>query len=228
MKMINLVLIIILCTGVLSAQEFKVEKVSGDVSILRGTSEEFTLIKEGDILSGSDLLITDLNSYVQLMQNNSRFILNSNSALNLTNIKKVSINDLILALTMEEIRNIPKGTPDNTKNTAVYGTKEGEVGSLVIDGNIIGIKKLNGARQLAESGYKESAIIVAKETYRKHPVTRSKFDERIYFADLLAGLKLYDEALTEYGEVQNLDLTEQQRKIVTDNIAIIKEALVVR
>lgn len=228
MKKIILILFVLLCAGILPAQEFRVEKVSGDVSILRGTSEEFTSIKEGDILLGSDLLITDLNSYVQLKQKNSRFILNSNSALNLMNIKKVSINDLILALTMEEIRNIPESKSDNTKNTAVYGTQEREAGSPVLDENIIGLKKLNGARQLAESGYKESAIIVAKETYRKHPVTRSRFDERIYFADLLAGLTLYEEALTEYNEVQNLDLTEQQREIVINNIAEIKEALVVQ
>lgn len=228
MKKIILILLVLLCAGILPAQEFRVEKVSGDVSILRGTSEEFTSIKEGDILLGSDLLITDLNSYVQLEQNNSRFVLNSNSALNLMNIKKVSINDLILALTMEEIRNIPESKSDNTKNTAVYGTQEREAGSPVLDENIIGLKKLNGARQLAESGYKESAIIVAKETYRKHPVTRSRFDERIYFADLLAGLTLYEEALTEYNEVQNLDLTEQQREIVINNIAEIKEALVVQ
>lgn len=228
MKKIILILFVLLCAGILPAQEFRVEKVSGDVSILRGTSEEFTSIKEGDILLGSDLLITDLNSYVQLEQNNSRFVLNSNSALNLMNIKKVSINDLILALTMEEIRNIPESKSDNTKNTAVYGTQEREAGSPVLDENIIGLKKLNGARQLAESGYKESAIIVAKETYRKHPVTRSRFDERIYFADLLAGLTLYEEALTEYNEVQNLDLTEQQREIVINNIAEIKEALVVQ
>lgn len=228
MKKIILILLVLLCAGILPAQEFRVEKVSGDVSILRGTSEEFTSIKEGDILLGSDLLITDLNSYVQLKQKNSRFILNSNSALNLMNIKKVSINDLILALTMEEIRNIPESKSDNTKNTAVYGTQEREAGSPVLDENIIGLKKLNGARQLAESGYKESAIIVAKETYRKHPVTRSRFDERIYFADLLAGLTLYEEALTEYNEVQNLDLTEQQREIVINNIAEIKEALVVQ
>lgn len=228
MKKINLFLSILLCAGVLSAQEFKVEKVSGDVSILRGTSEEFTSVRKGDILLGSDLLITELNSYVQLEQNNSRFILNSNSALNLTNIKKISINDLILALTMEEIRNIPKGTPDNTKNTAVYGAQERNDESVIIAENILGIKKLNGARQLAESGYKESAIIVAKETYRKHPVTRSRFDERIYFADLLAGLTLYDEALSEYSEVQKLNLTEQQRNVVVDNVAKIKEALVVQ
>jgi len=228
MKKINLILLMLLCAGILHAQEFRVEKINGDVSILRGTTEEFTTIKEGDILLGSDLLITDLNSYVQLVQNNSRFILNSNSALNLMNIKKVSINDLILALTMEEIRNIPKSKSDNTKNTAVYGTEEKEAGSPVLDENIIGIKKLNGARQLAESGYKESAIIVAKETYRKHPVTKSRFNERIYFADLLAGLTLYEEALTEYSEVQNLELTEQQKEIVINKVAKIKEALVVQ
>jgi hypothetical protein len=228
MKLINFILLFFLCVVVISAQGFKVEKVSGNAAILKGTSEEYTTIKEGDVLQGTDLLITDENSYVQLVKNSSRFILNSNAALNLMNIKKVSINDLILALTMEEIRNIPVNKSDNTKNTAVYGTQENKSGSLVVNENVIGIKKLNGARQLAESGYKESAIIVAKETYRKHPATRSRFDERIYFADLLAGLTLYEEALTEYNDVQKLDLTERQKEIVINKISGIKEALVVQ
>ena len=228
MKKIKLSLLIIFCTGILWAQDFKVEKVSGNVSILRGTSEEFTPVVKGDILDGTDLLVTDENSFVQLVRNNSRFILNSNAALNLLNIKKVSINDLILALPMEEIRNIPEGNSGNSKNTAVYGTQENESGALTVNENVIGIKKLNGARQLAESGYTESAIIVAKETYRKHPATRSRFDERIYFADLLTGLKLYEEALTEYNDVRKLELTEGQKETVTGKIEGIKEALVVQ
>ncbi len=228
MKQINFILIFFLCAAVIPAQGFKVEKVSGSAAILKGTSEEFTAVKEGDILEGTDLLITDEDSYVQLVKNSSRFILNSNAALNLMNIKKVSINDLILALTMEEIRNIPESKADNTKNTAVYGTQESKSGSTAVNENVIGIKKLNGARQLAESGYRESAIIVAKETYRKHPVTKTRFDERIYFADLLAGLSLYEEALDEYNQVLHQDLTEKQKETVLNNVAKIKEALVVQ
>jgi hypothetical protein len=228
MRSIKLFLLVIFSAGVLSAQQFKVEKVSGNVSILRGTSEEFTTVNNGDMLSGTDLLVTDVNSYVQLANENGRFILKGNSALNLLNIKEVSINDLILALTMEEIRNIPSNKSGNTKNTAVYGTQEGETGTMEIDENIIGIKKLNGAKQLAESGYEESAIIVAKETYRKHPITRSRIDERIYFADLLAGLTLYGEALAEYNQVQQYELTGKQRETVLNNVAKIKEALVVQ
>ena len=90
MKKLILILMFLYLAGSLSAQEFKVEKVSGSVSTLRGTSEEFVSIKAGDVLLGSDLLITDENSYVQLKSSDSRFILNDNSALNLLNIKRVS------------------------------------------------------------------------------------------------------------------------------------------
>ena len=52
--------------------------------------------------------MTEENGFVQLNRNGSRFILNKNSALGLNYIKKISINDLLLALAMEEIRNVPK------------------------------------------------------------------------------------------------------------------------
>ncbi len=199
------------------AQEFTVQKLSGKVSVLKGTSEEQVSIQTGDRLSGNDVLITNENSFVQLSRGENNFILRSNSALGLNHIKKVSINDLLLALTIEEIRNLPKNNPTNSQSTAVYGTEISSA-SEFIPNNLLGIKKMNGAKQLAENGFEESAVIVAKETYRKHPATRLMISERIYFADILNELDLHNEALAEYKGIGELNLNGKQRGEINSRI----------
>lgn len=200
-----------------NAQQFKVEKLSGKVNVLRGTNENLVTLNKGDKLDGNDVLITDENSFIQLSSGDNNFILRSNSALGLNHVKKVSINDLLLMLTMEEIRNLPKNNNTNAKSTAVYGSEVKE-SKVTISENTFGLKKLNGAKQLAESGYKESAVIVAKETYRKHPSTKTMADERIYFADLLFELNLHNEALEEYKVISNLSLTDIQKVHISEKI----------
>lgn len=204
-------IIFLLFTGVLLAQEFKVEKISGEVKVLRGSSEEWVNVALDETLIGTDLIVTDENGFIQLSKEGSRFILQRNSALGLNHIKNISINDLLLALAMEEIRNVPKNeNRESSRNTAVYGTEEkSETSNLPT--NDLGIKRLNGAKQLAESGYKESSIIAAKETYRKYPQTKSRINDRLYFTRLLIGLNLNQEAMDELADLQKQELTEDQK-----------------
>ena len=104
---------------------------------------------------------------------------------------------------MEEIENVPKKQENGiTRNTAVYGTNESESNTKVpFIKDKLGVKKLNGAKLLAENGYRESAVIVAKETYRKYPATKKLISDRLYFVNVLKNLGLYQEA---NGELQNI------------------------
>lgn len=205
------VIVFLLFTGFIFAQEFRVEKVSGDVRVMHGSSEEWVKVSAGSMLSGDDIVVTDDNGFIQLNKDGSGFLLQRNSALGLNYVKKLSINDLLLAIAMEEIRNVPKNeSKGNSRNTAVYGTEEKtEAGELPI--NNLGIKRLNGAKQLAESGYKESSIIATMETYRKYPQTKSRVEDRLYFVNLLKDLNLKQEAMDELADLQKQELTEDQK-----------------
>lgn len=213
----------------LSAQDFTVEKVSGKVQVLRGISEEFVNVKPGDKLSGNDLLITDEKSFIQLNKDGNpprRIILQSNSALGLNYVKEISINDLLLALAAEEIRRVPKNENNgNTKNTAVYGEEINPGSSINTNENLMGIKKLNGAKQLAENGYKESAVIVAKETYRKYPFTKNNIHERIYFADVLVELNLYTEAFEEFNELKKETGNSSSSETISQRLEFLKSKI---
>jgi len=209
------ILFLILLALPIFAQEFTVEKVSGEVEVMKGTSEVWSKVKPGDKLSGDDLISTGSKSLIQLSKGNSKFILESYSALGINLIKKISINDLLLALAMEEIRNVPKTKGnDDLKNTAVYGK---EISSASpIPANDLGIKRLNGAKQLAKSGYKESAIIFAKETYRKYPSTKKLVNDRLFFVDQLMDLGLYSEADTELSQIKQLSLTPDEKTEIVE------------
>ena len=222
-----IILIIVILSTIVFGQQFKVDKIKGKVLVQRRTEEEFTQLKSGDVLNGDDLIITEKNSFIQLDKVGSKFILDENSALGLNYLKKISINDLLLALAMEDIRNVPKNKNNGiAKNTAVYGEETAVVNPIAVAQNSLGERKINGAKQLAQNGYQESAIIVAKETYRKYPSTSRNVDDRIYFANLLQNLKLNNEALEEYNIISNMELSNQQKKEVDQEIANIKLDLI--
>ncbi|MEW6702474.1 MAG: hypothetical protein AB1298_07130 [Bacteroidota bacterium] len=208
----------------LFAQEFTVEKVSGEVQAMIGTSEEWIKVKVGQKLSGSDLIATNEKAFIQLASQGNKFILQSNSALGLSAIKKITLNELLLALAMEEIRNVPKTNGgQSTRNTAVYGKEVAANKVNITPMRDLGFKKLNGAKQLAQSGYKESAIIVAKETFRKYPETKSKFEDRLYFVDLMLQLNLNNEAAAELNPMRSMQLNVNQINEIDSRLKKINE-----
>lgn len=211
-------LLIILAKNETKSQDFTVSDIKGTVLVQKGISEEFEPVSTGDILHSSDLLVTDKNSLIQLVNESRRFILKSNSALGLNYIKEISLNDLLLALAMEEVRSIPKGDGKVSKSTAVYGSKETNSVPESFAASSLGIKRINGARQLAESGYKEASVIAAKETFRKYPSTRQVFKDRIYFADLLRDLGLNREALTEYNDIAGMKIKPEETVLLNARI----------
>lgn len=199
----------------ITAQEYTVKKISGDVKLLKGSSEKWETLKINDKLSIDDLVLTGKKSSIHLRKNNKIFVIKEDIAIGLNHLKKVSKNDLILALALDEIRNVPKIKRNgSSKNTAVYGSEIDINENEEVKSYDLGLKKINGAKMLNDLGYKESSIIVSKEVFRNYPKTSENFENRLYFADLLKDLNLYQEALGEYSRIEKFDLREEQRSIL--------------
>ncbi len=216
--------IFLMFVGGLSAQTFTVEKVSGDVEYQNGNSETWSTLTIGTTLKDDAVISTGQNSSVLLKGDKVNFNLNGSSAVSVSNIKKMNIDELLLALAMEDMMNAPKKIRNSSDNTAVYGTKEGE-STLIIITDDFGLKRLNGAVQLAENSLEESAVVAAKETYRKYPDTKNLPSYRIYFANILYDKGLYEEALDEYVDIQKLKLTDEERVEVNEKTESIKMKL---
>lgn len=221
----KVIAILILLSSIVLPQKFKVEKISGTVRALTTDSENWIELKTGNEIPPNAIVSVEKNSLVKISGREVSVTLTENSAITLSNLKKMSTEDLVLAIAMENILNAPRNNGKNkSQSTAVYGKNEFEK-NPVVSNQEFGIKRLNGAKQLAENGLKESAVIAAKEVYRKYPSTKSLSDYRIFFAEILYEKKLYEEALDEYNDIQTLSLSESQKEKVNQRIEEIKKKL---
>jgi hypothetical protein len=216
------IILILLFAGSAFAQSFSVKNVSGDVKYQNGNSENWAALEDGSRVNDDAIIITSDNSFVELEGKDVSFKLNESSAVSVSSIKKMNIDDLLLALAMEDMMNAPKEIEKYSDNTAVYGTEQGQENSLFIKSDNFGIKRLNGAVQLAQNQLEESAVVAARETYRKYPETKTISSYRIYFADILYEKGLYEEALDEYLDIQELQLSENERIEVSEKTESIR------
>ncbi len=211
-------LFILFAASFLSAQQYKVIKISGSVQAQTDTKEEWKDVKAGEILSSETVLSTGKNSTVVIAAPGGNFMLKESSALSLSRLKKMTLDELLLALAMEDVTNAKKNKNNQrSRSTAVYGTEQ-KTDEQRIALTEFGLKRLNGAEQLASGGFIESAVITARETYVKYPATKLFPNFRIYFASLLIDLKLYDEAYKDFEEINSLRLDDKQKTEVNQKL----------
>ena len=219
-------LILLLLVPSLIAQEFKAINVKGTVQYRSGNSEVWAEIKEGTILRSDDFVSTGSKSSLQIKGTENIINIGEFSAVSVSSIKKMSTDDLLLALAMEDMINAPKTNGKNqSSSTATYGDDEGKNKNPEVKKDDFGIKRLNGAMQLAKNGFKESSVVFAKETYRKYPDTKQIPSYRIFFADLLFEKGLYEEALGEYMDIAKLDLSKEEKSKVESQTQSINKIL---
>ena len=208
-------LVLLLLVPSLIAQDFKTTNVKGNVKYRSGTSEVWLEVREGTVLRSDDFVITGSKSSVQIKGSGNIINLAEYSAVSIASIKTMSTDELLLALAMEDMINAPKPNgKNNSSNTAVYGNKEGQNKNPEMKADDFGIKRLNGAMQLAKNGFKESSVVFAKETYRKYPDSKQIPSYRIFFADILYEKGLYEEALGEYLDIAKLELNKEEKSKV--------------
>lgn len=206
---------IVVLTTVVFAQTYTVEKVRGEVFVQKGVSEEWISVEKGMELDKNDIVMTGEGAFLQLESGNKSFLLSADAALGLDRIKNIPLNDLLLSLAREELKriNIENKHPE-IKNTAVYGSEVSGEESVPVDDNLLGERRLNGALQLAKNGYRESAVLAAKETFINYPYTLKLVDKRLYFVELLDNLGLHYEALDEVKSIEKFVVNAEQAKII--------------
>lgn len=222
----TIIVLMLSAASFIYGQTFKIENLKGNVKAQIGTSELWVPLKRGQTLDSDVIVATGKNSFVKIEKNNETLTLKNFSAIKLASIKKMSVNDLILALAMEDMLNAPKKKENlNSKNTAVYGAEINGIQTPMVESDDFGIKRLNGAVQLAESGFEESAVVFAKETFRKYPETNSIASFRIYFANVLFNLGLNEDAYDDFKSITSLTLNDKEKQEVETKLNILAKKL---
>lgn len=209
----------------ISAQTYEVEKIKGEVKYISSEQNNWQKVKTISSVSDNSIVSADINSVANIKGDGLSFTLKDGAAINVSSLKKMSIDQLIMALALDKVMSAPRKKENNkSESTSVYGDKLGAANEI-IQTNDFGIKRINGAKQLAENGFVESAIVSAKEIFRKYPEVAKDAANRIYFADLLYNKKLYDEALEEYNAIKMLNISEAQKKEIDNKISLINKIL---
>ena len=114
-----------LCSTLNFAQKYHVESITGAVNVQYGSSEKWMVGTEDAELPPYSTISTGKNSSVVLVKGNTKFTLKESAAVTVNNIKKMSTDDLLLALAMEDMMNAPRKKDENkSKSTQVYGDQK--------------------------------------------------------------------------------------------------------
>ncbi|NWF89048.1 MAG: hypothetical protein HXY50_06240 [Ignavibacteriaceae bacterium] len=223
----HLLFFLVLASELVFTQKCYVESITGSVRAQIGTNERWTEIQEGIELPPYSTVSTEKNSSAVLVKGNTKFTLKESAAVTVNNIKKMSVDDLLLALAMEDMLNAPRKKDDaKSKSTQIYGELNKEEKTNSVSNTEFGLMRLNGAKQLGESGFRESAIVAAKETYRKYPETKKIISYRIYFANLLYEKGLYEEAYSEFDSFKNLAMSEKEKTEISSKMDMLNKKLI--
>lgn len=225
----NLLLFLLISAGFTFAQECFVESFIGEVKAQIGSSENWIELKTGTELPPYSTISTGNNSSIVLVKGNVKFSLKGPAAVSVNNIKKMSLDDLLLALAMEDMISAPRKKEDvKSKSTQVYGDPKNKETVLAVSNYEFGLMRLNGAKQLGENGFTESAIVAAKETYRKYPDTKKLIPQRIYFADLLYQKGLYEEAFAEFNSFKNYEMSDKDKAEIDKKLEQLSKKIINR
>lgn len=208
-----------------------VHRVNGDVSIRHGVTEVWTRVAAGDVLRPDDTMRTGKKGsavVTAVTENSGRktITLPAEVIVDMSDIRELSQEDLMLKLTMEKVRSssyqwkneelhIPNAAAVHGASAAAPGLKEADVST--------GMFQLNGARVLFDNGFFATCALRGMEVFRQFPALTANFHPRMMVAEALERANLKGEALSEYGLISMLQgLNPDQQSSVKAKIELLR------
>ncbi len=226
MKAIRIALIINLVAAYALSGEIIVHKVRGNVSVRRGVTETWARAAVGDTLHpddtmktgalGSAVIIAPLETVGHTGAKN--IALPSEVMVDMSDIRDLSQEELMLKLTMEKVRSSPsewKNKEMNIPNTTVVHGPDKTPSSPMPENDLeTGKFQMSGTKVLFQNGFYSTCALKAMEVFRRFPSLGANLDNRLMVAEALENARLRGEALNEYlaiSKAANISV-EQQTK----------------
>jgi hypothetical protein len=233
MKGVQTVALLMLLVSVATAGGIQVQRMQGDVSVRQGVTEVWTRVAVGDILRPDDTMKTGAKGSAVLlvsMGNGAikRITLPPEVIVDMSDIRELSQDELMLKLTMEKVRSSSyewKNEDLQIPNAAVIHGADKSTGSAAVENNrAVGLMQLKGTRVLYENGFYSTCALKAMEVFRFHPSLGERFENRLLVAEALEKARLRGEAINEYGAMLKMQvLTAQQRDLVQARMEDLKK-----
>jgi hypothetical protein len=223
MKSLAVVLFSVLLVSSALSEKVLLQKASGDVYVRHGVAEAWTRVAVGDVLKPDDSMKTGKKgSAVLIVDGAKRMMIPPDVIVDVSDIRTLTQDELMLKLTMERIRSSSHQWKDdemNTPNAAVVHGAQPVTAGLTENDLTIGKLEWNGAKLLFEYGYFSTSALKAMDILRRYPPLASAFENLMLVARALDRADLRGEALHEYAAIAKRDdLAPDQRRDVQASI----------
>jgi len=184
-------------------QIYKVKKLKGDAQVRHGARENWQKLTSGDTLRPDDTVILWKDAYIEIETGNGIFKSNGGIILNISDLRRLSKEELLLQLAFEEMRNIPdvKSEGQSAKSTGIYGSEISKKEPKIKEAQNLTHFWVGGVKALFENGFYETASIRAKNLMFKFSELKDNLDLKILVATSLEKIGLYGEAIAEYRKI---------------------------
>lgn len=230
-QMILAAAILFLCAQSLAAAVATVYSIKGTAEVRRGVSDAWKPLLVGDVLRPEDTIRTGESAEVRLQFGpNELFVLNQFSMIDIGDIREIAKKDLLLKLSMEQIRSLPNSRQNGASPmvTIMHGRDRNLNDSPTnawqkeLSGEI-GAMRIEGARALVQQRYFSSAVLTIKSTLRTFGL-RDKFSAYLLLGNAFEKLGLVQHAIEAYAQCGDCNPTDAQRYEIGQQIKRLKAA----
>ncbi len=206
---------------------YKVKKLKGEAEVRHGAKENWEKLSLGDALKSDDTILLWKNAYVEIEGDKVFFKSNGSVIINISDLRRLTKEDLLLQLAFEEMKNVPeiKREEAKTKSTGIYGTDiVGKETKLKPKENLTQFW-VNGVKALFENGFYETASLRAKKLMLKFDELKDNLELKLIIATSLEKLEIYGEAISEYKRIISTSKDENLNSKIERKIQELKAKL---
>jgi hypothetical protein len=228
MKAATVILMSLLVTCIALGEDIVVRKLHGDVSVRHGVTEIWTKVSVGDVLRPDDSMRTGKRGTAALAVASKIITLPGEVIVDLSDVRELSQEELMLKLAMERVRASSYEWKSNEMNipnvTTVHGRNEAKSAPLTENNVQVGTFQLNGAKVLFANGFYSTCALKSMDVLRRYPPLAAKFANRLLVAQALEKANLHGEALNEYISLSSLEsITPQQKEQLETRIVRLRQ-----
>jgi tetratricopeptide (TPR) repeat protein len=203
---------------------FKIKKLKGRVEVRHGVKEVWENLTQSDTLRPEDTILMNKDSYIEIEGNGIFFKAIGELILNISDLRRLSKDELLLQIAFEEMRALPgvKDEKRNSSSTGLYGADVSKEETKLKTMQSLAYLWVKGVRALFENGFYETASIRAKNLMSRYDELKESYELKLIVANSFEKLGLYGEAISEYNKIIASSRDENLKVKLTQKVKELK------